>query len=195
MCIVQLSGHEPCSVIFYSQRGFKKSWMGPLVSHFHCWLHVRCHVFSSVLPILPLAGYWNELWVKVQLSLYGSFSLLSSFCLYVWCLNLWVLIHFLVKIDFNGKLLLHWLIQTLSLRRGVWSFSLKSLGRDTELCEQFRQVNRQLPGKHSLPLCASVMGETAEKKEEGKVDMPYCVTERRDRAEQSQLQRKRNDCF
>lgn len=40
--------------------------------------------------------------------------------------------------------------------------------------------------ENSLSLCASEMGEAEEKKEEGKVDISYWVSERRGRAEQSQ---------
>lgn len=75
--------------------------------------------------------------------------------------------------DSGQKLLRRWIIQTLSFRvRGgglVSFFPLKSLGRDNELCEQFQQVNRQLPGKHSPSLCAMVMWEM--KRQERKVDI------------------------
>lgn len=100
----------------------------------------------------------------------------------------------LLENDSGEKLLLCWIIQTSSFR-GVsgFFFPLQSLGWDNELCEQFRQVNRQLPGKHSLSLCTSVIEETEETKEERKVDISYWVSERRGRADQSK--RIGNGCF
>lgn len=176
---------------------FLKKWNGPLVSHFHGWLHVRWNFFPLFHPFcfspdIKMSYGLSRACRRGGVSFFFFFFAFAT-CLIFKCTNLNPL---LLENDSGEKLLLRWIIQTLSFRRvsGLF-FPQKSLGRDNELCEQSRQVNRQLPGKHSLSLCPSVMGETEEKKEEGKVDISYWVSERRGRAEQSQLQRKRNGCL
>lgn len=65
MCIVQPSGHELCSAVFYSEGGFvclsKKNWNGPVVFHFHVWLRVRCHLFSFAIAHLTVIKMSYEL--------------------------------------------------------------------------------------------------------------------------------------
>lgn len=80
MCLVQPSGHEPCSVIFYSQGDFFKKWNGPLVSNFHGWLHVRCAFLKK--PSFIHSDFHRPLkWVMSQAMAGRRSFLLSAFCL------------------------------------------------------------------------------------------------------------------
>lgn len=119
-------------------------WNGPLLFHFHGWLHVRCHFLWPISSILLPSG------VKMSHELghgcLGGVPLLFIFLTlqHVWYSNLNLL---LLENDSGEKLLLCWIIQTLSFRGvsglfsplGVWAGTMsyvnnfgKSIGNSQE---------------------------------------------------------------
>lgn len=93
---------------------FLKKWNGLLVSHFHCWLHVRCHFSPLFHPFcFPLD-------IKMSYEFSRGFHRggTSFFFLplhHVWYSNVQILIHCCLIMT-GEKLLLRWIIQTLSFR-------------------------------------------------------------------------------
>lgn len=97
---------------------FLKKWNGPLVSHFHGWLHVRWNFFPLFHPFcfspdIKMSYGLSRACRRGGVSFFFFFFAFAT-CLIFKCTNLNPL---LLENDSGEKLLLRWIIQTLSFRR------------------------------------------------------------------------------